>query len=324
MGAIPFSSQNVANHKYWYERSWYTAGPIPSVPAGVLPIAGAQLPENKDKLMILSALESGQSPYVQVGWQYDRNQANQGGNSGYTDAARAGVRYMSVSAPALTTLNLTMQNVTGASVTNFQLNYAVAVQQLTVADKLLRELPLTDQDKRVLDALPGGLKDLSALVEKGILPHPIEVQMENMFLSHRLGDHPQSGMYHVNVGSNTTGVNWLSIHATTGEWLALEELAIEGAPAVNVYVDRDDNTNYAAVTGAAFASSDDRPWDFFVPALRYINLRADASSTINGVPIRVRVGRYRMSNVLRVRFGLATQPSDVPGDTWAKVLAGLA
>jgi hypothetical protein len=264
---------------------------------------------------------------VQLRWTYDSDTSGQGTAQGYTDAAPAGLRRMAISAPAVKQLSLVANNTTGAPVAGFRLNYEVQMRRLSVVEKLLRGYNLNSQDQKMVALLgPEGLRQVTDLVERGTSPIDITTQLQRTWLNRRLKDHSGSGLYHATAGANTT---FATIMAAQGEVLVLEELAVEGGSALGstltVYVDRDEDENYMQVTGNNFAQADDAPWQVMVPALRSLTFRAASSGApLANVPIRIRVGRYRLSNLLKVRLGLAKGPDEVPGDTFAKVMVGIS
>ena len=332
MGAS-FTTAQAKLARLWAERLIYTWGPATLNPGPQTNIFNAQNWTNAqqpDTLARLRRIWVTQNPNVQLQWSFDGNSINATSANGYTDANRAGVRVMDVDAPAISRLSMSAANGSGAPIPNFQISYEIEMQKLTVADKLLRGYGLSQFDHEILELLGSdGLDQIRALVDKGTLPKTLDQQIENIFKNRRIGDHNSTGSYHLSAGATTAGTVAIGpAQPANGEFLILEEVAAEqlsgSAPAVTLNFDRDDDLGYMILNGAAFVQADDRAWSPFIPALNSIKMEVSAGVTLSDVPVRVRIGRYKLSNILRVRLGLATHKDDVPGDTYAKVWAGLA
>jgi inactivated superfamily I helicase len=325
MGAT-FTQQDAQQARYWYERRIYTAGPLTLNP-GQTPIFTARNwtdPQQPDWIAELVGLWATQNSAVQLQWTFDSFLANQSQAQGYTDAAPAGVRRFDVYAPAVHQLILTANNTGTAPINNFQVNYEIALRRLTAAEKLMRGYALSAQDQQALQLLgSGGQAQVQDLVDRGTSPISIERQIISILDNRRLYDHPSGGLYHVTAGPTTAGLSFAVVTVPQGTFCALEEVAVEGAPSITLYADRDDDTSYLQLNGSAFVQADDAPWRVFVPFLRVLTLRASAAATTTAA-VRVRIGVYALSNLWRVRLGLAKNPTDVPGDTWAKTWAGIA
>ncbi|HEY3367784.1 MAG TPA: hypothetical protein VGK74_22225 [Symbiobacteriaceae bacterium] len=324
---MTFSQAQAQLARYWHERALYTFGPA-ALPAGPIPILTAQQWTSfqaPEWMAELTGLWVSQNPGVQLQWIYDDSVGNQSAAQGYTDAAPAGLRRMAVSAPAVRQLQLLAINTTGAPIANFVLNYEIAMHRLSVADKLLRGYGLSAQDERMLTILGKNAKrDLQDLVDKGTSPIGIDVQLERTVANRRLRDHSGSGLYHVSTASTSA---FATLQAAAGEFLVLEEVAVEGggllAQPVAILVDRDQDNAYVQLTANAFGQVDDAPWSMHVPAVDNLTFRVASQGAPLTVPVRIRVGRYKLSNLLRARFGLARSPEELPGDLYAKAIVGL-
>lgn len=323
-----FSQAQAALARYWYERTIYTHGPA-ALAAGPSPIFTASAwtnPQNPEWMAALIGLSVTQHPGVQLQWIYDKKTANQSAAQGYTSAAPAGLRRMPVMAPAVEQLTLIANNLTGAPIAGWQCNYEIAMQRLTVADKILYGYKLSAADEQILKKLgKDGKREVTDLVARGTSPIPISSQLERTVENRSLGDHSASGLYHVSGGMCLAFATAMS---TSDEFLVLREIAVEGGGALaqqlTVMVDRDEDLSYLQLNAQAFAQTDDQPWRVFVPAMRSLTFRVAGSPLLTNVPIRIKVERFRISNLLKVRFGLATTPESVPGDTYAKVWAGIS
>lgn len=187
-----------------------------------------------------------------------------------------------------------------AAVTDYRIYLGIWVLKPSVAQRLAWGLPLTAQD-RALDAK----RAIRETVEKGLLPFPIPYQIEREFIGFK---HTYAEIV-VNVAAGqTTPV--LSMAPPLGEeFLVLESVTADNtaltlANNAQIYVTRDDDTNYLKLPCFAM----DQAYDFpcFVPALRKLEIGYYADAILANRYIRVVIGRYRLTNLLRARFGLDT------------------
>jgi len=315
---IPFSQQQAFSAKYWYERLQYTAGPATINPGSNTIFYVSRLNKTDTPLWVanLSNIAATQNANTALQFTFDKRSIQALASQGQTDALPAGTRAERLHLPAIKNMSLYVQN-TGAAVSNFFLNYQVSMRRLTVADKLLMGInSFTADEQEALKSI-----DIKSAVDKGTFPIPIDAQIERTYYNRLL--YEDIRLEHVDV--TTSDQSFLTIRASeSGQdtFLVLREIALEGAPAITLSVDRDEDYNYLGVTGAAFVDADDRPWDVFVPALNYLTFHVQGATTLTNVPIRVKVWHVKMSNILRVRFGLAHK-GDVPGDTYLRAIAGV-
>ena len=324
--------------KLWRTHTVYTYGPL-SLPTGVSQVFSAENynPESSPEWRAeLVGLWVTQNAGVQVSWTADGVNYNAGLSQGYTDAAPTGVRRMDVSViQAVRQLIMTVNNTSGAAIPNFQLNYEIVMHKLTVADKILYGAALTPDDELVLAYLGGGTSATDAvavqrgrsivanLVDRGTSPIPWVAQYERTLRNRLVGDHEAGGLYHVTAGTWTAGVKFATATPRPGEFLMLEEVSTPAATAFTLFVDRDQDLGLLTLNGAAFAQADSDPWRPMVPATSQLAFRAFAATQTAGIPVALKIVRYKTSNIWKVRFGQAKTPTSVPGDTWAKTLAGL-
>ncbi len=332
--------------RYWYQRTLYTYGPAtlqPGPQPSLINVSGWNPSQSSpDWRVELEQLFTTQNASVQLSGTADGLAFNQGATSGFTDAGRAGVRRMNAHVFATAAVTLGTVNGSGAAINGFQTNLALALRRLTVADKLLANLPLAAEDEDILAMLPeaggsaaAGQAAVQQLVTKGTSPIPIGYELERTAANRLLGDHPNSGWYHVTASASSAGTVFATFAPIRGvgqEWLVLREVAIEGAAAITLYGDQDaGNTGLLTINGAAFVQADDQPWDLWLPASTQWQFRAGAAATLNNVPVRIRVERYAMSDIWAVRLGLAKSMHarsydgrGAVGATYPRVLAGIA
>lgn len=322
--------------KFYRTHTIYTFGPK-NLATGLTPVFSSQqwTPESNPEWQAeLVAIWVTQNAGVQIYWTADGVSYNQGADRGFTDAAPGGLRRLPINARAIKQLTLTLANVSGAVVNGFQLNYEVVVRRLTVADKILLGYPLGPDDELVLALLGGGQspsntaavtsgkEKLMASVERGTSPIPYKAQEDRTLDNMLIGDHQSSGLYHITASPNTAGTAFATLTAARGEFIALRAIGIPSANAFSLFVDRGPDLGLLTVTGAAFAQTNSQPWATTVFTTDRFQLRAYAAATLENIPVFVDVKRYKLSNIWKVRFGEAKTPQSVPGDTYAKVLAG--
>lgn len=321
---VPFSQQQAFAAKYWYERLQYTWGPR-DVSAGATVPAFSVQRINKTEIPEWSATLSGvaatQNSNLALGFSFDNRSIPALAGQGQTNALPAGVREEDfLWLPAVRSLALHVQNQNlGAALNNIQLNYQVVLRRLTVADKLLLGIEQFTQDEQ--DALNEKSLDVRALVEKGTHPIPSAAQIERTYANRLLF----STVRLLHVDADTADTSFLTVRSSEagpGTFLVLRELAVEGGANVVVSVDRDDDYNYMGVNGAAFVEADDRPWDVFVPALNFLTFHIQAPAPVADVPVRIVIWHLRLSEILRVRFGLVRR-GELPDNTYLRAIAGV-
>jgi hypothetical protein len=330
-----FNQGQAALAKYWYERQIFTYGPV-ALAAGLSTVFTATNfnpnPKSPDWVAELVGIWVTPNANVQLQWVYDNQVGNQSSAQGFTDGSKSGVNQVAVGAPAARNLQLLVNN-TGGVVANFQLTYEVAMRRLSAADKLLLGYDLSAQDLQNLSMLDRGgpngqqvtgLQQVRDLVDRGTSPASIEFQISRTLDNRRLGDHPSGGLFHVNASVSSNSNAFTTLQAAPGEFLVLRELAVEGGQAITLFVDRDGDSNYLQLNGAAFVQTLDNPWLPFIPALQVLNFKVSATAPLDNVPVRIRVERYRMSHLWRVRLGLVRDRDPATGDAYEKVWAGIA
>lgn len=339
MGTAFSQSDAILLSKDWRTHTVYTWGPQSLATGQTTIFTGEQWNPDQETapewMVELVAVWVTQSSGVQLSWVADGVTFNQGSTQGFTDAAPGGVRRLPVYARAVKQLSMTANNTSGAAISNFQINYEIVFRRLTIADKLLYGYGFSPEDDLVLATLGGtqdptdqaaiarGLAQVKALVERGTAPIPWIAQYERTLRNRRLNDHPSGGLWHVTAGTGTAGTKFGTATPANGEFLVLEEVAVPAATAITLYVDRDSDQGLLTLNGAAFGQVNYAPWTTEVIATSQLAFRAKATATTNNVPVWLKIGRYKTSNIWRVRLGKAKSAGSVPGDVWAKSLAGM-
>jgi len=196
-------------------------------------------------------------------------------------------------------------------------HYGVWAQIPTVADKLLHGLPLTPDEQKLSQEL-----GIANAVQKGVLPLPIGVQIEREY--HILGEETHSRS--VNVTPAGTAVSIESIYARQNEFLVLTKMAAApGAAAaiVEFIVDRDDDAGFATVRTFPLSLAFGGEINCFVPAMHELRLTANSTVAALAHLFRYTYQRIRLTNTLRVRFGLVTRDELREPSLWDKVKGGV-
>lgn len=202
--------------------------------------------------------------------------------------------------------------------TDFKTFFSLWVIKPTVAHKLHLGIPLTPEEQKLNRNL--GISDT---VEKGLLPLPLELQIQREYQV------IQEETHGFNVTVPTAGVDVETLHPINGQFLVLTKISADPGDAstdnIRIAIDRDQVPDYVEFPtwglGATAAVSLGKEISCFIPALTElrIKLKATVSKTIN---IRFTVQKVAMTNIFRARWGLVTK-EELPGDVYDKVMAGV-
>ena len=186
----------------------------------------------------------------------------------------------------------------------------------TIAHKLLYGITLTNSERAICEEL--GIKNT---VEKGILPLPISQQIEREY--HILGEETHSRS--VNIAVANTSYDIESIYPKTNEFIVLTRVAANpGTTAQNIrlIVDRDDDASFANLKTYALSLAAGGEVECFIPAMKEIRLHTIATTAPGAHLFRYTFKRIKLTNLLRVRFGLVSE-DEVPADLFKKVQGGI-
>ena len=318
--ALPFSLSQISDQQYGPETVLYTWGPG-TLASGNTPVFRVSRWNKSSGPMLLcesNYVAATQAAGVQLVWTVDNTNTNSA--QGWTSGMRSGVqanRDFHVS--ALNTFGLTLVNSSGAAIDNFQLNYTVTVRPLTMAEKLLRGLQLSDQDQLDLANLKSQqgmtpLQGLQIAVQSGLLPRPDRYFYDTVWAGRRLRDNLDAVPWTLD---STTTNNTITLSPPNSQTVqVLEGFAIEGAPDCVVMVERDGQPNYLSFNANALAAADDAPIPLWVPSLDDLVISVSGTATtVNLWPI---VANYATSE--RLLAHLQQNISNL--ETYAKVRAG--
>jgi len=209
-----------------------------------------------------------------------------------------------------------------ALVNNYPTHYGIWAFPPTIAHKLRYNIKLTPTEQAICTEL--GIKNT---VEKGLLPLPISSQIEREYYVLGEETHTRS----INIAVLNTVYTLENIYPRPNdEFIVLTRIA--AAPAafantIHIYTDRDEDPNFADVQTFPLSLNAGGEVACFIPATSEIRLTIEQTA---GAAVGVHLFRYtfkrvRLTNLLRVRFGLITEdelPTDAK-DIFKKVLAGV-
>ena len=205
-------------------------------------------------------------------------------------------------------------NSSAALIENFRTSFGVWVNDLRVVDKLKLGIVL-DNNERALAEKFG----VDATVEKGLLPLPLEQQIEREYRSQLISEETHGRTMDVTATSQAVE----TMYPRAGQFLVLTKLAASpGDPGDNIRIsisrdnDRDHITNLKT-----YAIGLERELNCFIPAMSELTLNIVAAGAVT-VQIRYTIWKVKLSNLLRCRFGLMSK-GEAPGDVWEKVAVGL-
>ena len=188
-------------------------------------------------------------------------------------------------------------------VTDYKMYLGIWVVRPSIAQRILWRLPLTPQHEEL--SRKRGVRDS---VSKGILPFPTAYQIERECMGFKR-------TYAEIVASVTSGqatqIVALSLPESPTEFLVLESITADNAGLTlannaQIYVTRDDDTNYLKLPVFPMDSSYDFP--AFIPALHKLEISYYADANLTNRYVRFTIGRYKLTDILCARFNLeATQ-----------------
>lgn len=218
--------------------------------------------------------------------------------------------------PSKNLLYYNLFGVVAAPVANYPTHFGLWAFMPTLAHKLLYDIKLTPAEQAVCDEL--GIKNT---VEKGLLPLPINEQIQREY--YILGEETHSRSINIAVLGTTYTVEVL--YPKPNEFIVLTRMAVAPGTAaqdVRFIVDRDDDINFAELRAFALDIVAGGEVSCFIPATREIRLTTTSTVAPGPHLFRYTVQRIKLSNLLRVRFGLVSR-DEVPADLWKKVQGGI-
>lgn len=197
-------------------------------------------------------------------------------------------------------------------VVNYRVNYNLWVYEPTTAHKLKLGIPLSAEDEEILQNT-----DIKDNVDKGLLPLPIDYLIDREY---QLIDGRRTFTF--SDFSTLFETVLQSFPVNIGEIAVLER--ISAAPNVlldnvRIRIDRDDDSDYIELNTYPFQLN--VPINCFIPALREIKIKI-ISDGIAFTQIQWTIARYKLSDILKIRFGLVTKQNADP-NLWNMVKGGI-
>ncbi|MBA7662345.1 hypothetical protein ES703_70373 [subsurface metagenome] len=219
--------------------------------------------------------------------------------------------------PSKNLLYYNLFGVVGAPVANYPTQFGLWVFTPTIAHKLVYNINLTPDERSILEEL-----GITNTVEKGLLPLPIDEQIGREY--YVLGEETHSRSINI-AAAGTTYTIEVIYPESDDEFIVLTRIAMAPGTAaqdVRFIVDRDDDTNFAQLMAFASRMVAGGEISCFIPATREIRLTTTSTVAPGAHLFRYTYQRIKLSNLLRVRFGLVSR-DEVPADLWKKVQGGI-
>lgn len=197
---------------------------------------------------------------------------------------------------------------------NYRTSFGLWIEDFTIASKIKMGVPLTNEEKAIDEKF-----GVTATVEKGLLPLPLEQQIEREYRSQIMSEETHGRSLAVTAVTQTIE----ALYPRDGEFLVLTKIAATpGAAAdnISITINRDNDASHLSNI-KPFAFGLDRELNCFIPAMSELSLDIVAAGAV-AVVLRYTILKVKLTNIHRARFGLASA-DELPGDVWAKVFAGV-
>ncbi len=197
-------------------------------------------------------------------------------------------------------------------------HYGVWAYPPTIAHKIQWGIALNAKEQAINQEL--GIADT---VEKGLLPMPISQLIEREYPVVGEETHTRN----INIAANNTVYPIEVMYAKPGEILVLTRIAALAGVAANnvqIIVDRDNDANYLTFPAWPLTILAGGEVACFIPALTQLRLTTTALGAAPGLGMlfRYTIQRVKLTNILRVRFGLLSE-AEAPKDLFSKVQGGI-
>ncbi|MBA7485578.1 hypothetical protein ES707_21126 [subsurface metagenome] len=209
-------------------------------------------------------------------------------------------------------------NSSDTEIGDFRTSFGVWVDNLRIVDKLKLGIVL-DNNERALAEKFG----IDATVEKGLLPLPLEQQIEREYRSQLISEETHGRTMSVTATSQVVE----TMYPRAGQFLVLTKIAAtptatpnDASNNIRISISRDNDIDHISNL-KAYSIGLDRELNMFIPALAELTLNIVAAGAVT-VYIRYTILKVKLSNLLRCRFGLMSK-EEAPGDVWEKVAVGL-
>ncbi len=332
-----FAGSSINQAHYGYERVWYNyaasvASPLTPGLNPIFDVSEWNPNDDNETICILDRIAVTQNAGVRLRWCYDGKQSDVAQN--WTDAYPAGMRWVKRNVVARQRLALFVDNQTGAAITSgFLLNYAVTVKNPSVSEDLLLGITPSETDVGTISTLNHlgqgnqmitAMSELRDAVNKGTQPITFARVLEFLVDNRLLPDDPMDVPFHLTIPAGTALYTFSpprNIAVSPGEIYIVRGIALEGAPAILLFGDRDNDSQYIANYGTGWTQADERPWDPFIPFTKKLNIYATPLAnlaTATTYPGNLDISRFKLSDLLSLHMRL----KKTPAQNYAKVTAG--
>ena len=273
-------------------------------------------------LLMLSEMIADQDDNVEARFRVDdKTLAVLTGSLFHSQVRPAAVNNFSLLAKSRLYYNL--YNSSAANILNYATFFSLWVIKPTVAHKLRYGITLTPDEQKLNKDL-----GIAATVEKGLLPLPLAEQISREFQI------IQEETHGFQLTVPTAGVDVETLHPLPGQFLVLTKMASgpgattpDVADNIRIAVDRDYVSDYVEFPTWPFGTTNmvalDRGISCFIPAINELRIKLKATvQPDDPINIRFTVLKCAMTNIFRAKWGLASR-DELPGDVWAKVMAGV-
>lgn len=314
-----FDHDQMNTYRYWYEKLPYTAldQALPVGPEQLVNIQDVFTDTGGSQYAILSSLAATPQPGVSLQVQGPKTLRSEAlaafppnlvpVMAGIEDGERS-----------TGLLGLTLMNNSGAALTTpTQVNYCGALKQVTVADKIIRGIPLSSGDQ--------ALQKKYQMHGQGLRPNALRHMIDRAFMSQVIDEDVQTAV--LNVGNTLIPIG--PFQPNPNEILVLHSVAAalpQGSVGnlVSLIVRRDNQLNHLTIL-LDNAAGLGQPFPFWLTATQTLGFAVTAATATDGVVIRLNWYRLRLSLVLRIMLGLISQ-DELPhaeADLWNQVKAGV-
>jgi hypothetical protein len=180
--------------------------------------------------------------------------------------------------------------------------YSVWAYPARIAHKIFWGLTLTDPEKAIDKQL-----NITENVQKGMLPLPVSSIIERQY--EILGEETHTQNPNIAVASAYYLLENI-VPRDANEFVALTRIAAApGTAAQNIqfFVDRDNDASLVQLPTFALSLALGGEVECFIPAIQKLHIYASASVAPGNSQFRYTFQRIRLSNILKLRFGLLTQ-----------------
>jgi hypothetical protein len=313
-----FAIDQIEKARYGVQHQTYTYGPT-TLPVGQSTIFQVQnwntQADGTAKVCVLTDLAATQNSAAQLQWMNDSQQSDQA--QGWTDGYPANMLPYPTFVVAGKNLKLVANNMSGAPINNFQLNYGLAVLSLNLFQRLLYGFSSNAADQAALNSLqqdenqraaqrgstPQNINnEISRLLSSGHRPFSLESVIKNLLDNRRITNPKDAVPFHMTIAANATASPTKNINVGNGDTVqfvyVLKGISLEGATAgLTLTIDRDNDVALVnQLNAAAYVQVPDIPWQFFIPAKDHFGV------TINGnpgtYPVRLDIEAYQASDLM--------------------------